>query len=115
MAPDLIKLIDEYYEARKPYSELLQEAHTTPSSQNSTSEPDISTTEPSEMAPSEQQEPQFSLSPTLPKEELSDVLKKLEAAKIEYAQQGEKFTGKASSSSSSSSAGKKGKAPAGKE
>ena len=105
MASDLIELIDEYYEARKPYSHLLRETHATPPPQDSTPETNTSTTDSSDMVPS-QQEPQFSISPRIPKEEMRDVLKKLEAVKIEYAQ-GDRSTGKAS-------ADKKGKAPVGK-
>ena len=54
-----------------------------------------------------QQEPQFSISPRIPSGEIEAVLKKLQAAKIEYAQ-AEKPPQKAS-------AEKKGKAPMGKK
>ena len=105
MASDLVELINEYYEARKPYSQLIRETHATPPSQDSTTETNTSTAESSDMIES-QQDPQFSISPRIPKEEMRDVLRKLEAVKIEYAQ-GDRSTGKAM-------ADKKGKAPVGK-
>lgn len=101
MTSNLVELVNEYYEARKPYTQMMREAHANLPSQNST-KTNASTAEANDMAQS-QSEPQFSLSPKIPREEIEDVLDKLEAAKIEYAQ-GEKSTGKAS-------AGKKGKAP----
>ncbi len=106
MAPNIIDLVNEYYEAKKPYSKMLREAHATLPSQNASPKPDTSTAESSDTAQS-QPEPQFSISPRIPHAEIRDVLKKLEAAKIDYTQ-GDKSTGKAS-------AGKKGKAPAGKK
>lgn len=54
-----------------------------------------------------QQEPLFSVSPKIPHDEIEDLLQKLDAAKIKYAQ-GDKSTAK-------SSAEKKGKAPGGKK
>ena len=102
MASNLVELINEYYEARKPYSQLIRESHATSSCQCSTTESNNSTAESSDMVQS-QQEPQFSISPRIPKEEMSDVLKKLETIKIEYTQ-GDRSTGKAM-------ADKKGKAP----
>ena len=105
MASDLVELINEYYEARKPYSQLIRESYATSSSQRPTTESNNSTAESSDMVQS-QQEPQFSIPPRIPKEEMSDVLKKLETIKIEYTQ-GDRSTGKAM-------ADKKGKAPVGK-
>ena len=99
MASELIDLINEYYEAKKPYNQLLRDAHTDPAPQPSAPETNTSTTE--------SQEPQFSISPRIPNAEITDVLKKLEAFKIEYAR-GDKSTVNAS-------AEKKGKAPAGKK
>ena len=108
MAPNLVDLVNEYYEAKKPYSKILRETHQTPSSsssspsQDSAPKSDTSTTETtSAMVPS-QQEPLFSISPRIPNGEIYDVLKKLEAAKIEY-KQWEK---------ASAAGNKKGKAPA---
>ena len=110
MAPNIIDLVNQYYEAKKPYTQLLRESRATPSSQNSSPEPNASTTstESSDTVPS-QQEPQFSsLTPRIPPEEITEVIKKLQEAKIEYAQADRSTTSKAS-------AGKKGKAPAEKK
>ena len=98
MASNLVELVNEYYEARKPYTQMVREAHASLPSKNSTK----TNAEANDMAHS-QAEPQFSLSPKIPHAEIKEVLEKLEAAKIEYVQ-GEKSTGKAST-------GKKGKAP----
>ncbi len=106
MAPSIIDLVNEYYEAKKPYSQMLREAHATLPSQNASPKTDTSTPESSDTAQS-QPEPQFSISPRIPHAEIRDVLKKLEAAKIDC-MQGDQSTAKAS-------AGKKGKAPAGKK
>ena len=94
MASNLVELVNEYYEARKPYTQMLREAHANLPSQNSSPKTSTSTADASDTVPS-QQEPQFSTSPKIPHDELKDVLEKLEAAKIQYAQ-GEKSTGKAS-------------------
>ena len=94
MSSDLIDLIDQYYEAKKPYTKSLLNARADPPSQTK------STTE--------SQEPQFSITPPIPSEEMMNVLKKLEAAKIEYAQAEKGSTAEAS-------AEKKGKAPVGKK
>lgn len=102
MPSDLVELVDEYYEARKPYTQMLREAYASLPSQNSARENNPSTAQSSDTVQS-QQEPQFSLSPKIPHDEIKDVLEKLEAAKVEYAQSN-KSTGKAG-------AGKKGKAP----
>ena len=101
MASNLVELVNEYYEARKPYTQMVREAHACLPSKNST-KTNASTAEANDMAHS-QSEPQFSLSPKIPRAEIKEVLDKLEAAKIECVQ-GEKSTGKAS-------AEKKGKAP----
>ncbi len=106
MAPNIIDLVNEYYDAKKPYSQMLREAHATLPPQNASPKTNPPTSESGDTAQS-QPEPQFSISPRIPNEEIRDVLKKLEAAKIDY-MQGDKSTGKAS-------AGKKGKAPAGKK
>ncbi|CAF9942419.1 hypothetical protein IMSHALPRED_003669 [Imshaugia aleurites] len=102
MASNIVELINEYYEARKPYTQMLREAHANLPSKNSSSKAHTSTAESSDTVQS-QQEPQFSMSPKIPHDEIREVLEKLEAARIEYAP-GEKSTGKAS-------AEKKGKAP----
>ena len=99
MASNLVELVNEYYEARKPYTQMVREAHASLPSKNSSK----ANAEANDMAQSHS-EPQFSVSPTIPRDELKDVLEKLKAAKIECLQ-GEKSTGKAS-------AEKKGKAPA---
>lgn len=106
MASNLVELVNEYYEARKPYTQMLREAHASLPSQNSSPETNPSTTQSSDVVKS-QQEPQFSIAPRIPHDEIKDVLEKLEAAKIEHAQ-GDKSTGKAA-------AGKKGKAPVDKK
>lgn len=100
MASNLIDLINEYYEAKKPYNQQLRDSRTDPPSQSSSPETNSSTSH-------DTQEPQFSLSPRLPNAEITDLLKKLEAAKIEYAQ-ADKSTVKATPE-------KKGKAPVGKK
>ena len=100
MASNLIDLIDKYYEAKKPYTQSLINAHTESSDQTSSPETNKST--------NESGEPQFSISPRIPKEEIMDVLKKLEATKLECAQREKESTAEAS-------AKKKGKAPAGKK
>ena len=107
MASNLIQLVNEYYEARKPYTQMVREAHASLPPRNSFAETNASTAESSSNVVPSQQEPEFSMSPKIPHDEMMDVLKKLEAAKIEYAQR-EKSTGKAS-------AGKKGKAPVNKK
>ena len=99
MASNLIDLIDKYYEAKRPYTQSLLNAHTESSDQIS-SETNTSTTESGE--------PQFSISPQIPKEEIMDVLKKLQATKLECAQREKESTAEAS-------AKKKGKAPEGKK
>lgn len=101
MASNLVELVNEYYEARKPYTQMVREAHASLPSKNS-SKANASTVEANDMAQS-QSEPQFSLSPKIPHDEIKDVLEKLKAARIECVQ-GEKTTGKASVE-------KKGKAP----
>ena len=103
MTSNLVELVNEYYEARKPYTKLLQDAHTDLSSNNPSPDTNTSTAEHA----SDTQEPQFSISPRIPNEEIMDVLKMLEAAKIECSQ-GDKSTKKAST-------GKKGKATAEKK
>ena len=100
MASNLIDLIDEYYEAKKPYTQSLLNAHTESLDQISPPENNPST--------AESNNPQFSISPRIPKEEIMDVLKKLEATKLECAQRERESTAEAS-------AKKKGKAPAGKK
>ena len=102
MASNLIDLVNEYYEAKKPYNQLLRDARTDPPSQSSSPETNTSTTESHDT-----QEPQFSISPRIPNAEITAVLKKLEAAKIECAQ-ADKSTVKATPE-------KKGKAPVGKK
>ena len=94
MASNLVELVNEYYEARKPYTQLVREAHAGLPSEDSSAQTHASTTEPSDTVQT-QQEPEFSMSPKIPHDEITDVLKKLEALKIEYAQGG-KSTGKAS-------------------
>ena len=100
MASNLPDLIDEYYEAKKPYTQSLLNAHTESPDQNSSPETNTSTTE--------SDEPQFSISPRIPREETIDVLEKLEAIKLECLQKEKESTAEAS-------AKKKGKAPAGKK
>ena len=100
MASNLIDLIDKYYEAKKPYTQSLLNAHTNSPSQTSSPETNTSTAESSE--------PQFSISPRIPKEEIMDVVKKLEATKLEYLQREKESTAE-------TSAKKKGKAPVGKK
>ena len=100
MASNLIDLINKYYEAKKPYTQSLLNARTDSPDQTSSPETNTSTTESGE--------PQFSISPRIAKEEIMDVLKKLEATKLEYAQREKESTAEAS-------AKKKGKAPAGKK
>ena len=104
MTSNLVELVNEYYEARKPYTELLQGAHTDLSSKDPS--PETNTTSTAESA-NDTQEPQFSISPRIPNEEIMDVLKRLEAAKIACSQ-GDKSTKKASTR-------KKGKATAEKK
>ena len=99
MASNLIDLIDEYYETKKPYTQSLLNAHTESPDQNPSPEANTST--------AESDEPQFSTSPRIPREEMMDVLKKLEAIKLEGLQRQKESTAEAS-------AKKKGKAPAGK-
>ena len=99
MASNLIDLIDKYYEAKRPYTQSLLNAHTE-SSDQIPSETNTSTTESGE--------PHFSISPQIPKEEIMDVLKKLQATKLECAQREKESTAEAS-------AKKKGKAPEGKK
>ncbi len=106
MASNLVQLVNEYYEARKPYTQMVREAHAGLPSETPSAQTNASTAESSNVVPS-QQEPEFSMSPKIPHDEMTDVLKKLEAAKIEYAQK-EKSTGKAFK-------GKKGKAPVDKK
>lgn len=98
MASNIVELVNEYYEARKPYTQMMREAHASLPSKNSSK----ANAEANDRPPA-QSEPQFSLSPKIPHDEIKNVLEKLEAAKIECLQ-GEKSTGKAS-------AEKKGKAP----
>ena len=100
MASNLIDLIDKYYEAKRPYTQSLLNAHTDAPSQTSSPEHNTSTAESSE--------PQFSISPQIPKGEIMDVLKKLEATKLECLQ-------REIESTAEDSAKKKGKAPAGKK
>ncbi|KAF6236789.1 hypothetical protein HO173_005080 [Letharia columbiana] len=102
MASNLVELVNEYYEARKPYTQMLREAHASLPTKHSSPKTDTSTAEAIDMVQSQQESP-FSTSPRIPNEEMRDVLKRLEATKIEYAQ-GDKSTGKAS-------AERKGKAP----
>ena len=102
MASNLVELVNEYYEARKLYTQMLREAHASLPSQNTSPKSNKSTAESNDTAQS-QQESQFSMSPKIAHDEIREVLEKLEAAKIEHAQ-GDESTGKAS-------AGKKGKAP----
>lgn len=90
MASNLVKLVNEYYEARKPYTHMLREAHANLPSKNPSTKDHTSTAEPSDMV----QEPSFSISPKIPHDEIKDVFRKLEAAKMEYAQG--KSTGNAS-------------------
>ena len=80
MSPNLTELINNYYEAKKPYTQLLQQAHTSPSSTESSPETDKANQSPPE--------PLFSLSPAIPKDEMKDLLQKLEAAKIGHMQGG---------------------------
>lgn len=103
MAPNLVDLINEYYEAKKPYNEMLREAHTTIPSQNPSPETNKLSPTKSNNKVQSQQEPQFSISPRIPNEEIANMLKKLEATKIEH-MPGDGSTGEAS-------AGRKGKAP----
>lgn len=101
MTSNLVELVNEYYEARKPYTQLVREAHASLPYGNSSAQTHASTTESCDTVQS-QQEPEFSMSPKIPHDEITNVLKKLEALKVEYAQAG-KSTGKAS-------VGKKGRA-----
>ena len=98
MASNLIELIDKYYEAKRPYTQSLLNSHTDPPDQTSSPETNTSTAESSE--------PQFSISPRIAKEEIMDVLKKLEATKLECAQREKESIAEASAKG-------KGKAPAG--
>ena len=100
MASNLIDLIDEYYETKKPYTRSLLNARTESPDQTSSPETNTST--------AESGQPQFSISPQIPKEEIMDVLKKLEATKLDNVQREKEFTAE-------TSAKKKGKAPAGKK
>ena len=109
MAPDLIELIDEYYEAKKPYTQSLHENHDTSSLQLPSPEANTSTDSSDNMAQPKQEEPQFSISPRLPKEEIPNALENLKKARIEYTQQGKQAAETASAGT------KKGKAPAGKK
>ena len=101
MSSNLIELVNEYYEARRPYTQMVQEAHTSPSSTNPSPETDKA----SEMLQS-QPEPLFSLSPGIPKDEIKDLLQKLEAAKIGH-MQGDKVTREASEENKGKASGKK--------
>ncbi|CAD6590211.1 MAG: hypothetical protein ASARMPRED_004674 [Alectoria sarmentosa] len=91
MASNLVELVNEYYEARKPYTHMVREAHANLPSKTPSTKDHTSTAEPSDMV----QEPSFSMSPKIPHDEIKDVFRKLEATKMEYAQ-GKKSTGNAS-------------------
>lgn len=93
MASNLVELVNEYYEARKPYTQMVREAHASLPSKNPSLKTNTSTTESSDMG-QPQQEPPFSMSPRIPHDEINDVLKKLEVTKME-SEQGEKSTKKA--------------------
>ena len=97
MSPNITELINNYYEAKKPYTQMLQEAHASPSSTESSLETDKAT-ETLQSPP----EPLFSHSPAIPKDEMKALLQKLEAAKIGH-MQGDKATREAAG-------GEKGKA-----
>lgn len=93
MASNLVELVNEYYEARKPYTQLLREAHASLPSENSSTKNLTSTAESSDKVQS--QEPSFSMTPRIPNDEIKDVLNKLEATRLEFGR-GEKSTGKGS-------------------
>lgn len=93
MASNLVELVDEYYEARKPYTQMVREAHASLPFKNPSPKANPSTTESSDMG-QPQQEPPFSMSPRIPHDEINDVLKKLEVTKME-SEQGENSTKKA--------------------
>ena len=101
MSSNLIELINEYYEARKPYTQMVLEAHASPSPTESSPETDKA----NETLQS-QPEPLFSLSPGIPKDEMKDLLQKLEAAKIEHMQR-DKVTREASGEDKGKASGKK--------
>ena len=90
MSPNLTELINNYYAAKKPYTQMLQEAHASPSPTESSPETDKAN-ETLQSPP----EPLFSLSPAIPKDEMKALLQKLEAAKIGH-MQGDKVTREAS-------------------
>lgn len=94
MASNLVELVNEYYEARKPYSQRVREAHASLPTETHSTENHTSIAESSDKIQS-QQEPSFSMTPRIPNDEIEAVLKKLEAAKLEYGR-GETSTGKGS-------------------
>lgn len=98
MVSNLVELVNEYYAARKPYTQLVREAHANlPSSPNSspkTCSTSTAGTSSDTVQSHQQQESDFSLNPKIPHDEIKEVLQKLEAARIQYAE-GEKSTGKA--------------------
>ena len=101
MSPNLTELINNYYEAKKPYTQLLQKAHTGPSSTESSPE-----TDEANKTLQSPPEPLFSLSPAIPKDEMKDLLQKLEAAKIGHIQGG-KVTREASGEDKGKASGRK--------
>ena len=102
MSPNITELINDYYAAKKPYTQMLQEAHASPSSTEPSPETD-KTNETLQSPP----EPLFSFSPAIPKDEMKALLQKLEAAKIGH-MQGDKARREASGE-------EKGKASGGKK
>ena len=101
MSPNLTELINEYYEAKKPYTQMLQEAHASPSSTESSPETNKATE--TLQSPSE---PLFSLSPAIPKDEMKALLQKLEAAKIGH-MQGDKVAREAAGKDKGKASGEK--------
>ena len=101
MSPNLTELISEYYEAKKPYSQMLSEAHANPSSTDSSPETDKAN-ETLQSPP----EPLFSLSPAMPKDEMKALLQKLEADKIGH-MRGSKVAREADGEDKGKASGKK--------